>query len=211
MSALELDDTDERIIALLREDGRMSYRALASELDLTEATIRSRVRRMEASNAMRVVAVTDFRAAGYELMLAVGIQVDDRPPLEVAEALAEIPEVFSINIVIGAHDIETLVVARDQADLSQLIYERLARLPGVKRVFPSLAIDVLKNQPDSVPFYKTAKDPASIESGGATSPAGSELAGASDVLSEEGGGAMSPSDAEPAGASDEASAREGAL
>lgn len=177
MSAISLDDTDERIIALLREDGRMSYRALAAELDLTEATIRSRVRRMEASNAMRVVAVTDFRAAGYELMLAVGIQVDNRPPLDVAEALAEIPEVFSINIVIGAHDIETLVVARDQADLADLIYQRLARLPGVKRVFPSLAIDVLKNQPDSVPLYRTAEDSALSEGGGATSPSESEPAG----------------------------------
>ena len=167
---IELDDTDERIIELLREDGRIPYRAMAAELGLTEATVRSRVRRLEESNAMRVVAVTDFQAAGYELMLAVGIQVDQRTPLEVAEELARIPEVFSINLVIGTYDIEILVVARDQAALADLIYQRLATLPGVLRVAPSLAVNVLKNQPDWVPLSQS-------QSGGGRSPALEEREG----------------------------------
>ncbi len=176
MSGIELDDTDERIIALLREDGRMSYRALAAETGLTEATVRSRVRRMEASDAMRVVAVTDFQAAGYELMLAVSIQVDGRPPEDVAEELARIPEVFSINLVIGAYDIETLVVARNQAALPELIYQRLAGISGVAKVSPALAVDVLKNQPNTVPFNKSAEDHDADDVGGAAS-AGESLNG----------------------------------
>ncbi|MEM0952948.1 MAG: Lrp/AsnC family transcriptional regulator [Pseudomonadota bacterium] len=152
MSTLELDATDERILELLRSDGRMSYRAMALDLGVTESTVRSRVRRLEKSNTMRVVAVTDFQAAGYELLLAVGIQVSDRAPADVADALADIPEVFSINLMIGTYDIEVLAVAADQAALSALLYQRIARLPGVKRVEPSLAMNVLKNQPDWVPL-----------------------------------------------------------
>ncbi|MEP5766247.1 MAG: Lrp/AsnC family transcriptional regulator [Halieaceae bacterium] len=169
--SIELDATDERIIDLLRGDGRMAYRAMAAELGLTEATVRARVRRLEDSNAMRVVAVTDFQAAGYELMLAVGIQVENRTPAEVAADLAQLPEVFSINVVIGTYDIEVLVVAEDQAALAELIYKRLALLPGVRRVSPSLAVDVLKNQPDWVPLStKTAGDPGGDGGRGATSP-----------------------------------------
>ncbi len=168
---IKLDAIDERIIELLREDGRMAYRALARELDLTEATARARVRRLEESNAMRVVAVTDFQAAGYELMLAVGIQVENRTPLEVAEELARIPEVFSINVVIGTYDIEVLVVAEDQAALADLIYQQLASLPGVRRVSPSLAVDVLKNQPDWVPFHDVpAADAAAAGDPAAAAP-----------------------------------------
>ncbi|MDJ0879952.1 MAG: Lrp/AsnC family transcriptional regulator [Halieaceae bacterium] len=192
-AAIELDDTDERIVELLRSDGRMPYRTIAAELGMTEATVRTRIRRMEHNDAMRVVAVADFQAAGYEMMLAVGIAVDGRAPLEVAEQLAEFPEVFSINVVIGSCDIETLVVAEDQAAMADLIYRRFAELPGVLRVSPSLAVNVLKNQPDSVPFYKTAEDalyktasdPATSGSGDATSPSSSVKAGAS--LSSNGG------------------------
>ena len=168
---IALDDTDERIIELLRSDGRMAYRAMASQLELTEATVRSRVKRLEESNAMRVVAVTDFQAAGYELMLAVGIQVEGRTPAAVAAELALIPEVFSINVVIGTYDIEVLVVAEDQAALSELIYQRLASAPGVRRVAPSLAVNVMKNQPDWVPLSaRTAPEVTPETDRGATSP-----------------------------------------
>jgi Lrp/AsnC family transcriptional regulator for asnA, asnC and gidA len=158
---IDLDSTDERIVELLREDGRMPYRALARELDMTEATVRARVRRLEDSNVMRVVAVTDFEAVGYEFMLAVGVQVEDRTPEDVARELARFAEVFSINVVIGTYDLELLVVAENQAALTELIYERLAGLPGVRRVVPSIAVNVLKNQPDWVPFYTPAEGSSS--------------------------------------------------
>lgn len=147
-----LDEVDHRIIELLREDGRLPFRALAKALGMTEATARARVRRLEETNTMRVVAVTDIEAAGYKLLLAVGVQVENRTPESVARDMAAIPEVFSVNVVVGTHDIEALVVAEDQAALHELLSERLASLPGVRRLTPSLAVDVLKNQPDWVPL-----------------------------------------------------------
>lgn len=158
--SVELDATDTAIIGLLREDGRAPYRAIARELGITEATVRSRVRRLEDSNTMRVVAVTDIEAAGYSLLLAIGLQVDGRSPDAVARELAAIPEVFSVNVVVGAQDIEVLVAARDQQALYELMTSRLARLPGVRRLTPALAVDVLKNQPDWVPFHRIGDDSA---------------------------------------------------
>lgn len=150
--SIVLDDTDYQIMALLRKDGRMPYRALAGEVGVTEATVRARVRRLEDSDTMRVVAVTDYEAAGYTMMLAVGIQVEGRPADEVARDLADFDEVFSACQVVGTLDIEILVVARDQDMLNELLSERLAKVPGVSRLFPAMAMDVLKNQPNWVPF-----------------------------------------------------------
>lgn len=150
---IELDDIDDAIIALLREDGRMPFRAIARELDIAENTVRARVKRMEESDTMRVVAVTDIEAAGYGMLLAIGVQVEGRSPEAVARDMAEIHEVFSVNVVVGAHDVEVLVVAEDQAALNELITTKLGALPGVRRLTPALALDVLKNQPDWVPFH----------------------------------------------------------
>ena len=151
---IRLDETDQAIIALLRGDGRMPFRAIARELGLTENTVRARVRRLEESNTMRVVAVTDIEAAGFSMLLAIGVQVESRSPEAVARDLAAFPEVFSVNVVVGAQDIEILVVAEDQAALNELVGERLAAVPGVRRLTPALALDVLKNQPDWVPFHE---------------------------------------------------------
>jgi Lrp/AsnC family transcriptional regulator for asnA, asnC and gidA len=150
---IDLDDTDQAIIQLLRSDGRMAYRAIARELDVAENTVRARVRRMEESNAMRVVAVTDIEAAGYDMLLAIGVQVEGHSPEVVAREMAAIPEVFSVNVVVGAQDIEVLVVSKDQAALNELITNKLGAIAGVRRLTPALALDVLKNQPDWVPFH----------------------------------------------------------
>jgi Lrp/AsnC family transcriptional regulator for asnA, asnC and gidA len=152
-SQIELDETDLAIIALLREDGRLPYRSIARELELTENTVRARIRRLEESGTMRVVAVTDIEAAGYGMLLAIGVQVEGCSPESVARQMAALPEVFSVNVVVGAHDVEILVVAEDQAALNRLINEQLATIPGVRRLTPALALDVLKNQPDWVPFH----------------------------------------------------------
>jgi len=150
---IELDDTDQGIIDLLRDDGRMAYRAIARELGITEATVRARVRRLEESDTMRVVAVTDIEAAGFGMLLAIGVQVENRDPEAVARDLAAIAEVFSVNVVVGTHDIEILVVAPDSAGLNDLLSETLGRVPGVRRLTPAWAVDELKNQPDWVPFH----------------------------------------------------------
>lgn len=150
--SLPLDDKDHQLIALLRQDGRMAYKILAEKTGLTESTVRSRIRRLEENNLLRVVAVTDFEAAGFNLMLAVGVQVEGRSAAEVASDLAEFPEVFSVCQVVGTHDIECLMVAEDQEAVSALLTEKLAGVPGVRRLLPAMAIDVLKNQPNWVRF-----------------------------------------------------------
>ena len=88
---------DEGIIALLREDGRLSARDIAKALDPSSSTVRKRIRGMEQAGIMRVVAVTDFAAAGFDLLLAIGIEVENRN----AEAVGrEKPEV---RLPLGPH------------------------------------------------------------------------------------------------------------
>lgn len=153
--SVPLDDKDHQLIALLRLDGRMAYKMLAEKTGLTESTVRGRIRRLEDNDLLRVVAVTDFEAAGFNLMLAVGVQVEGRSAADVAMDIAQFPEVFSVCQVVGTHDIECLMVAEDQEAVTALLTEKLARVTGVRRLLPAMAIDVLKNQPNWVRFDRS--------------------------------------------------------
>jgi Lrp/AsnC family transcriptional regulator for asnA, asnC and gidA len=65
--------------------------------------------------------------------------------------LAKLSEVYSVSVVIGSHDIEILALAKNQAHMNDLLTQ-LAAVRGVRKLLPSLAVDVLKNQPNWVPF-----------------------------------------------------------
>lgn len=147
-----IDDIDYKLISLLRKDGRMSTRELAAALRLTEATVRARLRRLEDTQTMRVVAMTDYRLAGFNLIASIGVEVKGRAAAEVAADIALLPQVLDVQIAIGTTDIEISVAATDRDELAHLLNERLARLPGVSRLHAGMALDVFKFQWGWVPF-----------------------------------------------------------
>jgi len=145
------DEFDREIIALLQEDGRMSTREIATKLGATSSTIRKRIRRLEETGTMRIVAVTDFASAGYDLLLAIGVEVESRSAEAVGHDLAALPDVFSVNLTTGSHDIEILVGARSFDDLAMFLHEEVAHIEGIGRLSPGLTVEVYKYQSEIVP------------------------------------------------------------
>jgi Lrp/AsnC family transcriptional regulator for asnA, asnC and gidA len=140
----ELDDVDRHIIAALQADGRATNQKIARSLKISPATVGARIRRLENVNAMRVVAVTDFAALGYQVLLAVGIEVQGRAAEEVAQELAALEEVFAVHLVTGARDIEILVALHDLDELKVFLLQDVAKIRGIRALSAGIAADVIK-------------------------------------------------------------------
>src|SRR6266567_2165783 len=91
--SLDLDEVDTGILEMLRSNGRATNQEIAERLSVSAATISARLRRLEESKTMRVVAVADFAAHGYNILIAVGVRVQGRDAADVARDLAKLPEV----------------------------------------------------------------------------------------------------------------------
>lgn len=150
--AFMLDEVDELIIAALRQNGRIANRDLARDLGVNEATVRTRLRRLEDANMVRIVAMRDLSAMGFEYLAPVGIQVKGRSAVAVGEDLAKIERVVTVNVAIGTHDLEIQVVATGLAEMEDLLTNVIAKVEGVQRMFPSLALKVLKYNPEWAPL-----------------------------------------------------------
>ena len=150
--AFELDDMDERIIAALRQNGRIANRDLARDMGVNEATVRTRLRRLEDANMIRIVAMRDLSAMGFEYVSPVGVQVKGRSAVAVGEELARIERVITVNVTIGMHDLEIQVVATSLSELEELLTNVIARIEGVERLFPGIALKVLKYNPEWAPL-----------------------------------------------------------
>jgi Lrp/AsnC family transcriptional regulator for asnA, asnC and gidA len=140
----ELDDIDRKIIAALKADGRATNQRIARTLRISPATVGARIRRLESVNAMRVVAVTDFSALGYKVLLAIGIEVQGRPAEEVAKDLAALEEVFAVHLVTGARDIEILVALHDLEELETFLLSDIGKIRGIRALSAGIAADVIK-------------------------------------------------------------------
>jgi Lrp/AsnC family transcriptional regulator for asnA, asnC and gidA len=142
--ALELDEVDWGIIEILRSDGRATNQEIADKLSISAATVSARIRRLEESNSMRVVAVADFAAHGYDILIAVGVKVFGRDAADVGRDLARLPEVFSVHLMHGAYDLEILVGLRRFEEINLFLTDHIARIPGVHELSPGIAADIVK-------------------------------------------------------------------
>ncbi len=66
---------------------------------------------------------------------------------EFVDRIGEIPEVVSCYIVSGAYDAILHVAATDSASYSDIVFDKLRRIPGVKDVRSSFVMKTIKETP----------------------------------------------------------------
>lgn len=143
---LQPDELDRQIIKLLRADGRRSNREIARRLNVPEATVRYRVRRLIESGVLKITASVDPTHLGYALTAVISVQVEPERIAEAANTIAAMPQVMWSAITAGAHDIMLMASFRNQEEMFEFLTDRLARIPGTLRTETSVALRVLKQQ-----------------------------------------------------------------
>jgi Lrp/AsnC family leucine-responsive transcriptional regulator len=139
-----MDAIDERILALLVEDGRRTYGDIAKRVRLTAPSVKRRVDRLRAEGALEgFTAVVDHGALGWdtealvELFFRPGTTLD-----EVGRILRSHPEVAEAWSVTGEADAVARVRTKDNSDLERLIID-LQRNGLVERTRSVIALSRL--------------------------------------------------------------------
>jgi DNA-binding Lrp family transcriptional regulator len=147
-----IDDLDRRIVERLRRDGRETNRSMAAAFGVNEATIAARLRRLEAHNVVRVVALTDMYRLGLPYLAIGMVSVEARLVSEVAAEIAAIPQTIFVNLYAGRYGVICGVLAEDRAELARVFGEVIPRVCGVQAVRCELAVDVLRFDSEWAPL-----------------------------------------------------------
>ncbi|MET4783217.1 Lrp/AsnC family transcriptional regulator [Glaciihabitans sp. UYNi722] len=141
-----MDRLDQKIIAELQSDGRLSLTDLASRVGLTLSPTHRRVRDLERSGAIAGYrAIVNPAALGlqFEALVFVTMKQEDRETLlGFEEQVAHIPNVLQAQRLFGDPDYLLRVRTVDLDAYAQLEDDVLATLPGVQRLTSTL---VMKN------------------------------------------------------------------
>lgn len=148
----DFSEVDLKIIEILKKDGRTSNHKIAEMLDVTTTIVATRIRRMEKAQAMKIVAVSDFSAYNFDVLLPIGVDVKGRRANDVAEDIAKLEEVSSVQLVSGKHDIEILVTLPSLEHMGDFLLEKLSKIKGIRSLDPAFAVDIIKFDFDVAPI-----------------------------------------------------------
>jgi Lrp/AsnC family transcriptional regulator, regulator for asnA, asnC and gidA len=137
----QIDALDQRIIEALQENGRESFRGIAAQLGVSEATIRARYARLCADDILQVVGVTNPLGLGFEQAL-VGVKTAGSPQ-PVADEIASWDEADYVVITAGQYDLVVELVATHRRELLELT-NRMRALDGVVSTETFLYLDMVK-------------------------------------------------------------------
>ncbi|WP_212524427.1 Lrp/AsnC family transcriptional regulator [Actibacterium sp. MT2.3-13A] len=135
---MELDETDRRILRALSEDATLSAGALGRSLGLSQPATWRRIKRLEEAGILKGRRLDlDAAALGFGVTVFLGVKLatKGRVSLEDFErAVTAIPEVQTVQHVLGLFDYRLRVVARDLSDFERVLRRRIMTLPGVGNV-----------------------------------------------------------------------------
>jgi DNA-binding Lrp family transcriptional regulator len=139
-----MDDVDDRIVALLRENARRSYQDIGKHVHLSAPAVKRRVDRLESAGVIRgYTAVIDPAASGWHTEAFVYLYCDGRMPADaIKRAVESVPEVASAHTVAGEYSAVLHVLAKDTADL-ELALESIRAKDGISRTVSQIVLSTL--------------------------------------------------------------------
>ncbi len=137
-----LDALDRSIIEALQYNGRDSFRRIAGEVGVSEATVRARYSRLCDENILQVTAVTNPLGLGFDAQAMVGIRTAG-PPEPVADEIAKWAEAGYVVVTAGQFDLLVELVCTDRRHLLDLT-NRIRSLEGVASTESFLYLELWK-------------------------------------------------------------------
>ena len=133
-----LSTLEKQLLKKLSQEPKLTTSALAASLSTSQPVIWRRIKRLESIGVIkgkRLLLNQELLGFGVKVFLGIKLATKGAISLDDFErAASAIPEVQSIEHVLGLYDYRLRVVARDITDFERILRRRIMTLPGVGQV-----------------------------------------------------------------------------
>lgn len=147
-SKLKIDALDAEIILLLQDNGRIANTAIAKKLGIAESTVRTRLKRLFDDKIVQIVAVSNPFDLGFQVAGNFKINIDLKHKDMIMEELVAIKELWYVVLTTGGTDVDADFIVPTFEDLQFLIFEKINKIDGIKRIETSLIMQYGKHNFD---------------------------------------------------------------
>ncbi|MFZ4687741.1 MAG: Lrp/AsnC family transcriptional regulator [Polymorphobacter sp.] len=147
MSTPQLDAVDRQLIEILSQDARVSNRKIATDLGVTEGTVRGRIKRLQQDRLIAFTAITSFQMEDPTKLAFIGIQADIQDVQAIARQIADLPSINAVIITMGRFTILAVCLFSELDTLHDVASNQILSIPGVHHIETSIAVKTLKYNP----------------------------------------------------------------
>ena len=145
----KMDDIDTAILRSLIKNSRITISQMSKEIDVPDATISNRLKKMEDEIIKRYTLILDWQKIGLEITAIIIIQTESERHEIVKDELSRLEEVSEVYSVSGEYDILIKVWVPGIEELNQLINSKIRSIDGVEDLTEMIVMERVKE--DMVP------------------------------------------------------------
>ncbi|MFC1419756.1 Lrp/AsnC family transcriptional regulator [Streptacidiphilus cavernicola] len=132
--AVELDEADHRMLALLERDGRTGLAELADASGRSQSSVRRRMNELQAKGVLYFDVNFGRRIFGLDNAVLLWLSVSPGQLAETGRAIAEHPEVAFVCATTGPSNLHAVVICPDIPSLYTYLTTRIAALDAVRQL-----------------------------------------------------------------------------
>lgn len=140
---LTLDQMDRQIIACLQDNGRESYKSIATKLGVSDGTVRLRTERLIKSGYLRISAAVNPMFFEDGLTATVGVSLEGRANADIMNAIAGLEGVQSVANVSGRFDLLVEIHVASRSDLRRFLVDDLSAVGGIQNTETFLYLETI--------------------------------------------------------------------
>ena len=145
-----MDDVDTAILRSLIKNSRITISQMSKEIDVPDATISNRLKKLEADVIKRYTMILDWQKIGLDITAIIIIQTESEKHELVKEELSKLEKVSEVYSVSGEYDILIKVWVPGIEELNQLINSKIRSVDGVEDLTEMIVMERVKE--DMVPI-----------------------------------------------------------
>ena len=135
-----MDNTDQKLIDLLRENSREPVAALARKLGISRTTVQDRIARLERRKIIEGYTIRFHGDYEQRLISAhVMIQLHPKQSQHINTALAAMPNVRDLHAVSGQYDLIAVLQAATTEEIDRNLDE-IGNIRGVEKTMSSVIL-----------------------------------------------------------------------
>lgn len=139
----EIDNTDLKILEILRDDAKKPYTEVARRVNVSQGTVHVRMSKLEEAGIVEKTTLKlNYARLGYDITAFIGIFLEKSALYDqVVAKLKEIQEITSIHYTTGNYSMFVKIHCRDTNHLKEVLHDKMQQVDGIERTETMISLE----------------------------------------------------------------------